>query len=154
MKLLFTTLLLLFSVNTYSMEVGEKIKPFQLEDQHEKIQKVDTSFKLIIFARDDDANKVLAKALAKTNKTYLPKRKAIYVADISKMPGFVASWFALPKMRKYTYLSLLDRKPELTKIFPAKKSEITLIYLKDLTVEKIEYYKNPFKLRKVLDGLI
>ena len=119
--------------------LGDAIEGFQLEDQFGKVGRVDESTKLILFSRDMDGGELLSTALQDKNAKFLFARRAVYVADISGMPGLVARLFALPKMRKRGYPVLLDRKGEITARLPDQTGSGTLIELDHLQIVRIEF---------------
>src|SRR5262245_10660509 len=73
--------------------VGDAIAPLTLEDQHGKSRTVDDSVKVLLFSRDMDGGDVLKKGLADVEPGYLDGKSAVYVADISRMPGLIAKMF-------------------------------------------------------------
>lgn len=118
---------------------GERIDRLVLEDQHGVERAVDESVALVLFARDMNAGDVAKVGLADVDGETLAGRRAVYVADISGMPGLVARMFALPKMRKRTYPMLLDRDGKATARFPAREGIVTLMRLDALGLQAVEY---------------
>ncbi len=136
-----------------ALEIGSVITPFSLNDQHDKVGAVNKATSYILFVRDRKANKIITEALKNISAEYLTDKNIIYVADISRMPSFVSSWFAIPKMKKYSYRILLDREPKLSKQFSSEKDKVSLFYLNNLSVTKVEYFSDPIKTKQTLDGL-
>ena len=64
-------------------------------------------------------------------------RRAVYVADISGMPGLIAKTFAIPAMRDRPYFMLLDRDGETTARLPDIEGQATLVFLDRLAVRRI-----------------
>ncbi len=117
--------------------VGDEIEPFTLEDQHGESRTVDASVKVILFSRDMEGGDFLKQGLADVAPEYLNGKKAVYVADISGMPGLIARMFAIPAMRDRPYSMLLDRDGETTARLPDVEGQATLIFLDRLTVQRI-----------------
>ena len=117
--------------------VGDAIEPFTLADQHGEDRTVDASVKVILFSRDMDGGDFLKRGLADVAPGYLDGKKAVYVADISGMPGLIARMFAIPAMRDRPYSMLLDRDGETTKRLPDVEGQATLIFLERLSVQRI-----------------
>jgi len=77
--------------------VGDTIEPITLQDQHDVPSSVDESTKLILFTTGMKGGKVVRKAIEDKEADYLAKRNALFVSNISGMPGFIAKTFALAK---------------------------------------------------------
>jgi hypothetical protein len=132
--------------------VGEAIEPFTLEDQHGKSRSVDASVKVILFSRDMEGGDLLKQALADVEPDYLNGKQAVYVADISRMPGLVATMFAVPAMRNRPYSMLLDRDGKTTPRLPSAEGRATLIFLDGLTVQRIVNVTDAPAVRRELEG--
>ena len=78
--------------------VGDPMPELSLPDQHAKLTEVDA--RVVIMAFEMDVAKSFNKWLDARGKDWLPKRNAVYVADISAMPKTISKMFAVPKMRK------------------------------------------------------
>ena len=132
--------------------VGDEIEPFTLEDQHGESRSVDASVKVILFSRDMDGGEFLKQGLADVAPEYLSGKQAVYVADISGMPGLIARLFAIPAMRDRPYSMLLDRDGETTARLPDEEGQATLIFLDQLTVQRILYVTEAPAVRRELEG--
>lgn len=133
--------------------VGDVIAAFTLEDQHGERHAVDGSVEVVLFSRDMEGGELLKEGLAEVAPGYLAARKAVYVADISAMPGMVARMFAIPAMRDRPYPMLLDRDGETTARLPDVAGQATLIVLDRLTVQRIIHVTEPGAVRDYLEGL-
>jgi hypothetical protein len=132
--------------------VGDAIAPFTLEDQHGKSRTVDASVKVILFSRDMDGGDLLKQGLADVDPDYLSGRNAVYVADISRMPGLIASMFAIPAMRDRPYSMLLDRDGKTTARLPSAEAQATLVFVDRLTVQRIVHVAEAPAVRRELEG--
>lgn len=132
--------------------VGDRIEPFTLEDQHGDSRSVDASVKVILFSRDMDGGDFLKQGLADVEPGYLEGKQAVYVADISGMPGLIARMFAIPAMRDRPYPMLLDRDGTTTARLPDAEGQATLIFLDQLAVERIVHVTEAPAVRRELDG--
>jgi len=130
--------------------VGERIEGFALEDQHGETRRVDAATRLVLFSRDMDGGGLLRSALEDTPSETLPERDAVYVADISGMPGLVARLFAVPAMRRRPYPMLLDRTGETTARLPDVEGQATLVFLDDLVVTRVEHADSDDVVRRLL----
>ena len=131
---------------------GDTIEPFTLEDQHGESHSIDASVRLILFSRDMDGGDLLKQALADAAPEALTMHGAVYVADISGMPGLVARMFAIPAMRKRPYALLLDRDGETTARLPDVEDKATLIILDALTIQRIEHVPDSAAVLRELEG--
>lgn len=131
--------------------VGDAIEPFTLEDQHGKSHSVDASVKVILFSRDMDGGDILKEGLAGVDPGYLSGKNAVYVADISRMPGLIATMFAIPAMRDRPYAMLLDRDGKTTARLPAAEAQATLIFLDGLRIQRISNVAEAPGVRKELE---
>jgi hypothetical protein len=133
------------------LAVGDHIEAFTLEDQHGVPRTVDAAVAVVLFSRDMEGGEVLKQALADAPPDLLASRRAVYVADISAMPGIVARMFALPKMKKRPYPILLDRKGQATARLPDIEGSATLIFLDDLAIDRVLYLSDPTQVRQELE---
>ena len=132
--------------------VGDAIEPFTLDDQHGESRTVDASVKVILFSRDMKGGDFLKEGLADVEPEYLNGMNAVYVANISRMPGLIARMFAIPSMRKRPYSMLLDRDGETTARLPDAEDQATLIFLDRLTVQRIVHVTEAPAVRRELEG--
>ena len=82
--------------------------------------------------------------------TTLKDKKAIYVADISGMPGFITKMVAIPKMQKRPYTIAILRDEAQSKRFPQKDDAITIIKLKSGKVTEITFVTKQEEITKAL----
>ena len=133
----FPALLLAAPVRAEPYAVGDVIEAFTLEDQHGENHSVDASVAVILFSRDMDGGEFLKEGLAEVSPDYLGGQNAVYVADISGMPGLIATMFAIPAMRDRPYAMLLDREGDTTARLPDVEGQATLIFLDGLKIERL-----------------
>lgn len=123
--------------------LGSKLKPFSLADQHGNYHRVDDGVRVIILTRDMAAGDVIRVALGTNGKSILTRNHAVYVADVSGMPGFVRNLIALPKLKERPYPMLLDTSGDTSEQLPSKEKHATLIFLEKLQITAVEYLTNP-----------
>ena len=133
--------------------VGNEIEPFTLEDQHGENHTVDASVKVILFSRDMEGGHVLKEGLADVAPGYLEEKKAVYVADISGMPGLIAKMFAIPAMRDRPYSIVLDHDGETTARLPDTEGQATLVFLERLTVQRVVNLKEAPAVQRELESI-
>jgi hypothetical protein len=135
------------------LRIGNEMAPFSLEDQHGEEHTVGASTRLILFARNRAGAGVMTAFMEGRDGEFLSKRGIVYVNDISTMPSFAATLFALPKMRRRPYSILLDRDAEVTARFPDKPGFATLIHLRDMKIRNIEFLSDAQAIGKQLEAM-
>jgi hypothetical protein len=130
--------------------VGDALQPFSLEDQHGEKHSVDSSTRLILYSRDMEGGDVVKQVLAEQAGDYLSARHAVYVADISRMPGFISKTIAIPRMRDRNYPTLLDIEGSVTARLPSQPARATLIRLDELRIVEVSYAGTSDELRAAL----
>jgi len=133
-----------------TLAVGSEISPFEIDDQHGETHRVDQGVRILLFSREMDGGEVIKEALAELDASALATRGAVYVADISGMPGLVARLFAIPGMRKRPYPMLLDRDGSLTRDFPSQPGRATALFLEKLRITRVEHVDSAPELKSAL----
>jgi hypothetical protein len=132
------------------VQPGAQLTPFTLRDQHAAPQTVDATTRLLLVTRDKDASTLVNEVLGRSPEL-LRARSALYVADISGMPGVVTKLFALPKMRKYPYRVLLARDRAALPPLPSREGHVTVLRLDSLRVTAVEHVATAAALRTLLE---
>lgn len=153
-------LLILFSLTANAEEndiqyyvVGDTIDPISLQDQHDITSSIDESTKLILFTTGMKGGKVIRKAIDDKEPDYLGKRNAIFLSNISGMPGLIAKAFALPSMRKHKYSIVLDKEGKVTEKFPSQSNSTTIVQLEKLKIKSISFTKKPDEVTQAIQQL-
>lgn len=141
MKSILAFLLVLF-VSFSSTASLIAISPNEFTDQHDQVQKVDETTKWILFAPDKDSFAFAKTAFEKLEIKNAKDKNGFLISDISAMPKLVTKMFALPKMKKYSFVLALDRTGEATKDWPRKEKELTLIKVDQLKVSEVIHLKS------------
>jgi hypothetical protein len=111
----------------------------ELKDQHDQTVTINEQTNLVLFAAGKSTSALMSKTLEELPPTTLKDKKAIYVADISGMPGFITKMVAIPKMQKRPYTIAILRDEAQSKLFPQKEDAITIIKLKSGKVTEITF---------------
>jgi hypothetical protein len=130
---------------------GGRLRPFALDDQHGVRVEVGATIRILVLSRDMDGGSVVKEALADADQRFLDERAAVYVADISRMPGVVSRLVALPRMRRRPYRVLCDRDGTVAPDLPHADGRATLITLDGLRVTGVRHFESPQALRRALD---
>lgn len=70
------------------------------------------------------------RALLERPEGYLQARRAVFVADIQRMPGNRAACFAVPAMRAYSYRVMLDRDGRVASRYPGAEDKVLWLQLR------------------------
>jgi hypothetical protein len=121
------------------LQPGDTLPAINLKDQHEKPVAIAPDTKLIFFAAEMDGSRLMTNALATLPPTSLKDKNAVYIADISGMPGLISSVFALPKMQKEAYTVALIRDSKETASLPRKPGAVTVLRLDGGKVSAVDF---------------
>ncbi|QNH06631.1 FAD/FMN-containing dehydrogenase [Pseudomonas sp. B11D7D] len=152
MKAAALMLLCLLSTAALALEPGDRLAPWTLQDQHDVPYTLSEQTRVLLVARDMDGAKLVNAALEGKPKGYLEQRQAIFLADVSRMPRIIATLFALPKMRDYSYRILLDRDARIAPRYPAGEGEVLLLRLDGLQIVSQQALTNTDDLRQALEA--
>jgi len=148
MKKILWISLLFGSVVFAGFKVGDKLPDITLQDQFGETMKVAVNDRLLILSFEKEVAIKTANLLKTKSKGYLQVHHIKYISDISKMPSFITSMFALPKMKKYPFPVMLIENDS-GKSFAKKEGKVTLYRLKKLKITDIQFV-DPTALDSVL----
>jgi hypothetical protein len=121
-----------------------------LPDQFGELHTLDDDVRIILFASDMDASKMLGRLLETNGQATLDAIHAISVNDISRMPSLIKSMFALPKMRKRSYTMWLDDTGTVTAGWQREEGAVMVIQLEQRKIVSVTALKNEADVRAVL----
>ncbi|MBN6712954.1 hypothetical protein [Pseudomonas capsici] len=131
MKLLPILLLALLPLTAQALQVGDRLAPWTLLDQYDQPYTLNNQTRTLLVARSMDAAKLVNVALKDKPKGFLESRQTVFVADIQKMPSVIASLFAIPKMRDYSYRVILDRDARIVPQYAGDEDKVLWLQLRD-----------------------
>ena len=138
-KFLFTVFLGL-SAFANSLTVGSNLPTLTVKDQFEKEFTIDAKIKTIIFSATKDESATIKDFLVTKDKNYLTTNNIAYVADITGMPSLISKFFALPKMKDYSFsIRLIDQDNKA--LFPVEQDKIAIISLDNSKITDVKYIK-------------
>jgi len=153
MKKFFLFLLMAFiSLNAQSIQVGSNItllNNYKYETPKSRQMKVPLNTKTVIIAYEKDTGKLVNDFLSKKNKYFLQRNKAIYIADIHKMPTVITNMFALPNLRKFKHLIYLHYGDKFEKIAPKQNAKISVVTFENKKVKTISFISSTEELSKI-----
>jgi len=135
------------------LKIGEKLAPFTLKDQFDKLHTLSESTKKIIFVFKKDTGHLVRNYLNQQKDNYLQKRDILFVADISKMPAMIREYIAMPDLRKRKYPVLIVYNQELAAKFKNEKEQnkIMIVELDHFIVKNIKFITTEEELKKEID---
>ena len=105
MKKLALALLLAFPLASLAapVEPGHFLPRLTLKNQHDQEWQIPADTRTVLFAAGRKASNLMLSVLGTQPKGFLAARNAVYLADMSKMPGFITRTFALPSLREQPF---------------------------------------------------
>jgi hypothetical protein len=139
-----------FAQTASTFAVGQPLPELKLKDQHDQPWVVAPSTRLVIFAAGRKASNLVQAVMQDLPKDQLTHRQAVYLADMSKMPGFVTRTFALPALREMPYPVGVSLDGSTLASWPRQPDSVTLIELEQGLVKRISYTTVEAELRIAL----
>jgi hypothetical protein len=139
-----------FAQATLPVAVGQALPELKLNDQHDKPWTVVPSTRLVIFATGRKASNLVQVVLQDMPKDQLTRRQAVYLADMSKMPGFITRTFALPALKEMLYAIGVSLDETALAGWPRQPDAVTLVGLENGVVKSISYTADEAGLRAAL----
>lgn len=130
--------------------VGSSIDPLVLADQHGVEHPVDAATRGVLLSRDMDGGGFVREALASEGAAQLERAGAVYIADVSGMPGLIRRMFAIPRMRQRGYPVLLDVEGVSTARFPAESGKASWIRLEGLRIAEVRFLASTEEVKAAL----
>ena len=150
-KYVLALLLSLSPLLVQAVEVGEKLAPWTLLDQHDQAYSLNDQTHTLLVARNMDGAKLVKAALADQPKGYLEARNTVFVADIQRMPALISKLFAIPAMRDYSYRVLLDREGTVATRYAGAEDKVLWLQLDKGQVVATHEYESADALRQALE---
>ncbi|WP_373073457.1 hypothetical protein [Sulfurimonas sp.] len=147
--LLITSVMIL---SAESLKIGSDIQmlnSYDFETPKSRKMKVPLNTKMVLIAFDKDTGALVNEYLSTKNKYFLQKQKAIFIADINRMPTVITNMFALPKLRKYKHLIYLHYGEKFQNDVPKQDEKISVIKFENNQVKSISFISTEDELSKV-----
>jgi len=151
-NILFILLISVVGLSADYLKIGSKIdflNNYKFETPKSREMKIPKNTKTVLIAFDKDTGALINEYLATKNKYFLQRNKAIYIADINKMPTVITNMFALPKLREYKHLIYLHYGEKFQNSVPKADEKITVVKFEDKKVKSISYITTKEELSKV-----
>ncbi|WP_435634453.1 FAD/FMN-containing dehydrogenase [Pseudomonas solani] len=152
MRAVIAVLLMTLAGLAQAVETGKRLAPWTLLDQYDQPYTLDDGLQLLLVARDMDGAKLVKAALEGKQKGYLEARKAVFLADVSRMPAIISKLFAVPAMRDYSYRVLLDRESRVAPRYAAEPGSVLLLRLDQGVVTESLQFTDSDALQAILES--
>jgi len=139
-----------FSVSAQTLTVGASLPSLSLSDQHDQVVTTSQDLQMILFAGEKGTSELMTKVLDGLPPSTLKDKKAIYIADISGMPGFITKMVALPRMQKLPYQIALIRDAKDAEWLPKKPQHVTVIKIQQGKIVAIDYFIDANQINQLL----
>lgn len=127
-----------------SLSVGDSFPVLDLENQFEEASPVPGEASLVVFSGSKSADDDLSETLGEVAGDALRSGETIYLSDISRMPGLITRFVAMPALKDRDYPVTLIREEGMAHRLPASDGCYTLFQLADeAVVEGIEEVCEP-----------
>lgn len=134
------------------LSVGAPISlPANIQDQHGQPWAITPETQTLLFSSDKDASATLQKLLKSAPEGHLASQKAVYLTDLSGMPGFITRNMALPKLKREYPFSigiLLDGTP--VEGWPKVENGVTIVDLQNGLVQSVRALKSASEMAAAL----
>ena len=94
---------MVFSSSAGAFRVGDLFPSKSLQDQYQASLEIDADTKSVYVVSTREQGDWMAALLSQQPANFLSMRQAVYVADMSAMPGFVRSMFVLPALKQLDF---------------------------------------------------
>jgi hypothetical protein len=130
--------------------VGQPLPVLALKDQHDKAWHIPPDTRLVLMAAGRKASNMVQAVLEQEPNDFLAQRRAVYLADMSKMPGFATRMFALPSLREMPFTVGVSLQESTLAAWPREADAVTLIELANGVVQRIASAKTEADLKAAL----
>ena len=129
---------------------GEALPAISLTDQHDKPLALAPDTRLVFFAAEMDGSRLMTQALEPLPPATLREKKAVYIADISSMPGLLSTMMAVPKMQKAPYRIAVIRFEKEGERLPRKPGAVTVLTIDAGKVSSVDFARDAQQIRNHL----
>lgn len=131
-------------------QVGQPLPALTLQNQHQRAWAWSEETRLVILAKGRQPANWVMEVLGSQAPGFLASRRAVYMADMSKMPGFITRTFALPALREQPYDVGVVMDAQALSSWPQQADALTLVHLERGRVVRHEFLTDAAALRRAL----
>lgn len=151
-KIILVLIASVIAISAQSLKIGSNIQMlnnYDFETPKSRKMKVPQNTQTVLIAFDKDTGALVNEYLSTQNKYFLQRKKAIFIADINKMPTVITNMFALPKLREYKHLIYLHYGERFQNAAPKKADKISVLKFENQKLKSISYITTEEELAKV-----
>ena len=119
-------------------KVGDNFPDITLHDQFERSLNIESSDRIVLMAFEKDVAMGIHEFLTKQAKSFMSQEHIKYISDVSAIPSFALSMFALPNMKKYSF-SVMLIKDDSGKQFDKREGKVSVYILKNKKITAIKF---------------
>lgn len=134
-------------INSYISRLNE----LKYVTPNDAVVKIPKDVKLVIVSSQKATGALVNEYLDSQNQDYLQKNRAVFIADINKMPSLVTKMLALPKLRKYKHPIYINYDERFEEVVPSKEDRVTLMYVENSIIKNISYISTKEELKKAIE---
>lgn len=141
MRVLLVSIMMLFAVSAQAQTMEKQ----SYEDQWEKPIELNEQTKWLVITQSKDAGKIVKQSFESLELKDLTQLNTLYLADISAMPGFITSMFAIPKMREYGFqVGLIKEDGQLAalELTNLDSEKVSVVSLNNLAVIETQLFED------------
>lgn len=128
-----------------SIAQAQSVEVTTFEDQWEKKHELNSETRWLVVSQAMEAGDIVKGAFNNLALKNPQEYKMLYIADISRMPSFISSMFAIPKMRDYIFPIGLIREDDQLKSMklPLDAPEkVAVIALDNLNIDGVMFFED------------
>ena len=129
------------------LRIGDPLPALHIKDQHDKSYEMQADTRRVLFVADNAGTALATQLIESHEADWLTRNKQVFLADIHKMPGLIASFVAIPQLQKKPYPILLGKEATELPMFPRKKDCVTVIAATDNRIVALSFACTPDELR-------
>lgn len=134
----------------WPVEPGRPLPTLSLQDQHGQPWQPAADTRLLLLAASRAASSRVQAVLGGQPRDFLAQRRAAYLADMSRMPGFITRNFALPALKEQPFTVGVSLQDGALAAWPQQGDAVTLIHLEGGRVARIGFAETEAALRAAL----
>lgn len=135
-----------------ALQPGQELPLVTLKDQHEQSLPLTAQTRIIFFAAEMSASRLMAKALEGLPPSALRDRNAVYIADISSMPQPISTIVAMPRMQQLPYtVAVIRYAADGAQLqLPRKAGAVTVVTTTQGRISGVSFAEQPGQISALL----
>ena len=129
----------LFTVTLFAdFKVGDSFPDIFLSDQFGRSVKIESSDRFVLMAFEKEVAMGIHEFITTQPKEFMSQQHIKYISDVSAVPSFAFSMFALPNMKKYPF-SVMLIKDDFGKHFEKREGKVSVYRLNNKKITAIQF---------------